>query len=175
MTFPGRLYLLDPSRDWPGDTLNPDGTARTPLWTKETHITPDQYEVVKDVSKRKKYGTFISLAAKEEPNFITEWLPARRFRRGNERNLSASSVRRPAFDLRPWPFNRRPYGDDRNTTIPNIMGVLGYGSNLLANMVHQTTGDTWDFPFNYLRLRTWRDTARYIYDALKDKGYGLPC
>jgi len=28
MTFPGRLYLLDPSRDWPGDTMNSDGTAR---------------------------------------------------------------------------------------------------------------------------------------------------
>src|SRR5260370_14961245 len=26
MTFPGRLYLDDPSRDWPGDTSNPDGT-----------------------------------------------------------------------------------------------------------------------------------------------------
>ena len=40
MTFPGRLYLLDPSRDWPGDTLEPDGTGRTPLWTRETRITP---------------------------------------------------------------------------------------------------------------------------------------
>lgn len=26
MTFPGRLYLDDPSRDWPGDTIKPDGT-----------------------------------------------------------------------------------------------------------------------------------------------------
>jgi hypothetical protein len=26
MTYPGRLYLLDPSRNWPGDTVNPDNT-----------------------------------------------------------------------------------------------------------------------------------------------------
>jgi hypothetical protein len=31
MTFPGRLYLDDPSRDWPGDTIHPDGTVRTPI------------------------------------------------------------------------------------------------------------------------------------------------
>ncbi len=36
------------------------------------------------------------------------------------------------------------------------------------------TGDQWEFPFNHLRLRTWRDTARYLYEGLKDKGYGLP-
>ena len=26
MTYPGRLYLDDPSRHWPGDTINADGT-----------------------------------------------------------------------------------------------------------------------------------------------------
>ena len=70
MTFPGRFYLLDPSRDWPGDVENPDGSARTPLWTKETRITKDQYEVVRDVSKRENYGTIVSLAAKEGTKFF---------------------------------------------------------------------------------------------------------
>ena len=32
MTYPGRLYLPDPSRDWPGDTIRGDGTVRTPIW-----------------------------------------------------------------------------------------------------------------------------------------------
>ncbi len=32
MTYPGRFYLSDPSRNWPGDTVNPDGTVRTPIW-----------------------------------------------------------------------------------------------------------------------------------------------
>ncbi len=46
-----------PSRDWPGDVENGDGTARTPLWTKEMRITPDQYTIVQDTSKREDYGT----------------------------------------------------------------------------------------------------------------------
>ena len=57
MTFPGRLYLDDPSRDWPGDTIHPDGTVRTPIWLTGEHITPDQYEVVRDTSMRMRYGT----------------------------------------------------------------------------------------------------------------------
>jgi len=57
MTFPGRLFLDDPSRDWPGDTINTNGTVRTPLWLKGEHITPDQYEVVRDTSMRMRYGT----------------------------------------------------------------------------------------------------------------------
>ena len=38
MTFPGRLYLDDRSRDWPGDTINPDGSVRTPIWLAGEHI-----------------------------------------------------------------------------------------------------------------------------------------
>ena len=75
MTFPGRFYLLDSTRDWPGDVESHDGTARTPLWTKETHITKDQYEIVQDTSKRESYGTLISLSAKKERNSMTAWQP----------------------------------------------------------------------------------------------------
>src|SRR5271154_233854 len=56
MTFPGRLYLDDPSRDWPGDTIAPDGTPRTPIWKIGEHITPDQYEIVRDETQRMRYG-----------------------------------------------------------------------------------------------------------------------
>src|SRR5258708_28159046 len=56
MTFPGGLYLDDPSRDWPGDTIRPDGSARTPIWQRGEYVTPDQYELVEDASKRMKYG-----------------------------------------------------------------------------------------------------------------------
>src|ERR1700732_3651694 len=56
MTFPGRLYLDDASRDWPGDTIGPDGTVRTPIWQRGEHVTRDQYDLVEDASKRMKYG-----------------------------------------------------------------------------------------------------------------------
>src|SRR5262245_36116871 len=52
MTFPGRFYFLNTNRDWPGEVESNDGSARTPLWTKESQITPDQYTIVKDLSKR---------------------------------------------------------------------------------------------------------------------------
>ena len=73
MTFPetGRFFFNDPSRDWPGDVENPDGSARTPLWTKETRITPDQYTVVqRSIQDARDYGTLISLAAKEGTEFF---------------------------------------------------------------------------------------------------------
>ena len=57
MTFPGRLYLDNASRDWPGDTIRDDGSVRTPIWKLGEHISSDQYEVVRDVSMRMRYGT----------------------------------------------------------------------------------------------------------------------
>ena len=57
MTFPGRLYLDDESRDWPGDTMKPDGSVRTPIWQRGEYVTLDQYVLVKDAGKRLKYGT----------------------------------------------------------------------------------------------------------------------
>ena len=69
MTFPGRLNLNDPSRDWPDDTIRPDGTVRTPIWLAGEYVTPDQYEVVRDVSKRVKYGTRTSARAKPGSRF----------------------------------------------------------------------------------------------------------
>jgi hypothetical protein len=175
LTYPGRFYLLDSSRDWPGDVENADGSARTPLWTRETRITKDQYEIVRDVSKRENYGTIISLAAKEGTEFyyrMAAW-PA-------------------AFEAAVKETARRHFPEEHYSTyihghstggpfammatqrIANIAGVLGYGTSPFGYMYPQISGDNWDFPFNLLRLRTWRDTARYLYEGLKDKGLGLP-
>src|SRR3954471_22132589 len=64
MTFPGRLYLDDPERDWPDDTIHADGSVRTPIWVAGEHVTRDQYEIVRDTSKRMKYGTRTHARAK---------------------------------------------------------------------------------------------------------------
>ena len=57
MTFPGRHYLQDASRDWPGNTVEGDGSVRTPIWVRDERITRDQYDVVEDRTKRPRYGT----------------------------------------------------------------------------------------------------------------------
>ena len=69
MSYPGRLYLLDPSRNWPGDTINPDGSVRTPIWNRDRLITRDQYKVVEDKSMMDRYGTVILACAEEGTEF----------------------------------------------------------------------------------------------------------
>ena len=175
MTFPGRFYFLDPNRDWPGDVEDADGSARTPLWTKETVITKDQYTVVKDISKRESYGTLISLAAKEGTEFydrMAAWPVA------FEEAMKETARRQfPENDFSIYIHGHStggPFAMMATQRIPNITGIIGYGSSPFGYMYPIISGDDWDFPFNQLRLRTWRDTARYMYEGMKQSGIGLP-
>lgn len=175
MTFPGRLYLLDPSRDWPGDTLNADGTARTPLWARESKITPDQYEIVKDTSKRDSYGTIVSLKAREGSEFydrMAAWPAA--FEEAMKETARRHLPEREYSIYIHGHSTGGPFAMMASQRIANVAGILGYGSSPFGYMYTNVTGDQWNFPFNYLRLRTWRDAARYLYESLKEKGYGLP-
>ena len=175
MTFPGRFYFSNASRDWPGDLENNDGSARTPLWCKESDITPDQYTIVKNGSKREDYGTLISLAAKPGAEFY--------------HRMAAWPV---AFEEAVLETTRRQFADGEfsiyihghstggpfammaSQRVANIAGLIGYGSSPFGWMYPLISGDDWEFPFNQLRLRTWRDTARYMYEGMKDEGIGLP-
>ena len=175
MTFPGRFYFLNAQRDWPGDVENSDGSARTPLWTKDTRITPDQYTVVQDRSKREEYGTLVSLAAKEDTEFfhrMAAWPAA------FEDAIKETARRQfPDGDFSIYIHGHStggPFAMMASQRVPNIAGLLGYGSSPFGWMYPIVSGDDWQFPFNQLRLRTWRDTARYLYEGMKDKGIGLP-
>ena len=69
MTYPGRFYLNDPSRDWPDDTFHADGTARTPIWLKGEAIAADEYDVKVDASNRDIYGSRSYAVAKPGTRF----------------------------------------------------------------------------------------------------------
>ena len=175
MTFPGRFYFRDSNRDWPGDVEYDDGTARTPLWSKETRITKDQYTVVQDTSKRQEYGTLISLAAKEGSEFfyrMAAWPAA------FEAAVKETARRQfPESEFSIYIHGHStggPFAMMASQRVANIAGLLGYGSSPFGWMYPLVSGDDWEFPFHQLRLRTWRDTARYMYEGLKDKGIGLP-
>ena len=175
MTFPGRFFFNDPNRDWPGDIENADGSARTPLWTKETRITADQYTKVQDLSKRKEYGTLVSLAAREGTEFyhrMAAWPAA------FEEAVQQTARRQfPASEFSIYMHGHStggPFAMMASQRVPNITGLIGYGSSPFGWMYPLISGDDWKFPFNQLRLRTWRDTARYMYEGMKDKGIGLP-
>jgi hypothetical protein len=176
MTFPGRFYLLDPSRDWPGDVERSDGSARTPQWSKETNITRDQYEIVQDGSKRESYGTLISLSAKQGTEFydrMAAWPVAfeEAVQETARRHLPQSQ-----FSIYIHGHSTGgPFAMMATQRIANIVGVIGYGTSPFGYMYPQVSGDHWEFPFNQLRLRTWRDTARYLYEAMKDKASACRC
>ena len=175
MTFPGRFYFLDPDRDWPGDVDNSDGSARTPLWTRETRITRDQYTIVQDGSKRKEYGTLISLAAKEGSEFyhrMAAWPAA--FEDAIKETARRQFAEGEYSIYIHGHSTGGPFAMMASQRVANIAGLVGYGSSPFGWMYPLVSGDDWDFPFNRLRLRTWRDTARYMYEGMKDKGIGLP-
>lgn len=181
MTFPGRLYLDDPSRDWPGDTIHPDGTVRTPIWQKGEYVTPDQYEVVKDTSKRMKYGTRTLARAKPGTRFydrMASWPVA--FEEGMK---EACRRHFPVGEFSIYVHGHStggPYVSMLSQRVANIAGVIAIENSTFGYInerKHQWGGhvgkiegyapvspkstESWKDPFNDLYIRTWRDLARY--------------
>jgi hypothetical protein len=169
MTYPGRLYLSDAKRDWPGDTIHSDGTVRTPIWKEGEIIGPDQYDVIKDASDlamRKRYGTQIQAAAKEGSVFyyrMAAWPVAfeeamkevcrRNFPEG-EYSIYANGH-----------STGGPFVNYLTQRVPNIVGYVGMESTpfsfIYAKQMAVQENVDWKIPFNNLTIRTWRDVARY--------------
>src|SRR5499426_2805962 len=181
MTFPGRLYLDDPSRDWPGDTIRPDGTARTPIWQRGEYVTPDQYVLVKDTGKRMKYGTRTSARAKLGTRFydrMASWPKA--FEDGMK---EACRRHFPVGEFSIYVHGHStggPYVSMLSQRVDNIAGVIAIENSTFGYInekKHQWGGhvgkiegfaaaapkssESWKDPFNDLYIRTWRDLARY--------------
>ena len=180
MTYPGRLYLDDPSRHWPGDTINSDGTIRTPQWLAGEHITSDQYEVVKDTSHRERYGTRTVLHAKPGSTFwyrMAGWPAA--FERGG---IEAMSRNMPEDEYSIYVHGHSTGGpfvfmlSQRVTNVAGVMAIensaFGYINEAKLAKIG-SLGAIGDFerivtetrrtdPFYELYIRTWRDKARYV-------------
>lgn len=179
-TFPGRFYFPNASRDWPDDTTHADGSVRTPIWKQGELITPDEYDVVKDPSKRNRYGTRTLARAKPETNF---WYRMAAWPAAFEQGMIEACRRH-------FPENEFSiYGQGHSTggpficmlsqRIPNMAGVcatehspFGYlccerdkwGGDMGKISGYEKvekTGKGRTDPFNELYIRTWRDLARY--------------
>ncbi len=181
MTFPGRLYLDDPSRDWPWDTINPDGIVRTPIWKNGEYITPDQYEVVRDTSKRMKYGTRTLARAIPGTRFydrMASWPVA--FEEGMK-----EACRR-HFPIREFSIyvhghsTGGPYACLLSQRVANIAGIMAIENSTFGYInerkhqwgghvgqiegyqrIAEKSSESWNDPFYDLYIRTWRDLARY--------------
>ena len=182
MTFPGRLYLDDDSRDWPGDTIKPDGTVRTPIWQRGEYVTPDQYELVRDAGKRMKYGTRTSARAKPGTRFydrMSSWPMA--FEEGMK---EACRRHFPVGEFSIYVHGHStggPYVSMLSQRVPNIAGVIAIENShvrlyqreeasvgrprrqdrRLQGGGRRRAPKSWKDPFNDLYIRTWRDLARY--------------
>ena len=190
MTFPGRLYFDDPSRDWPGDTIHPDGTVRTPMWKQGEHITPDQYEVVRDTSMRQRYGTRTVARAKPGSTFydrMAGWPLA--FEAGMK-----EAMRRhfPEADYSIYVTGHSTGGPhvfmmcQRVLNIAGVIAVENSPFGFIQEQQHNWSGALGKIegferlatkpapradPFNELYIRTWRDRARYAGpEALGQEG-----
>ena len=190
MTFPGRLYLDDESRDWPGDTINADGSVRTPIWLAGEHIGPDQYEVVRDTSMRLRYGTRTVARAKPGTRFydrMAAWPVA--FEEGMK-----DALRRhfPEADHSIYVTGHSTGGPMVfmiSQRVPNIAGVIAVENSpfgFIQEAQHDWSGALGKVagfervtkkraprtdPFNELYIRTWRDRARYAGpEALGQEG-----
>jgi len=179
-TYPGRLYLQDPSRNWPGDTINTDGTVRTPIWKKDEYITPDQYEVIKDVKQIMRYGTRTVARAKPGTNFyyrIAAWPVAL-----EEGMKNANSRHFPEDEYSIYVQGHStggPIVSMLSQRVPNIAGVLAAENSpfgYINEAKHNWSGGLGKIgeyriaekgkkgrtdPFNELYIRSWRDIARY--------------
>jgi hypothetical protein len=179
-TFPGRFYFPDPSRNWPDDTIHADGTVRTPIWKQGELIQRDEYDVVKDPSKRNRYGTRTLARAKPDTNF---WFRMAAWPAAFEEGMIEACRRH-------FPENEFSiYGQGHSTggpficmlsqRIPNMAGVcatehspFGYlccerdkwGGDMgkISGFEKvEKKGKARTDPFNELYIRTWRDLARY--------------
>ncbi len=180
MTYPGRLYLQDSNRNWPGDTVNSDGTVRTPIWKKDELISPDQYEIGKDLSKRKRYGTRIVARAKPDTLFyyrMAGWPVA------FEEGMKVACRRHLPEDEYSIFVHGHSTGGPivfmLSQRVSNIRGVLAVENSpfgYINEKKHDWSGSIGKIaghervtdkpaprfdPFNELYIRTWRDKARY--------------
>ncbi len=179
-SFPGRLNFDDPGRDWPKDTINSDGTIRTPLWKRGEVIGPDQYDVVRDDSKRVRYGIRTVAMAKPGTTFydrMAAW-PLVMEKMG----IEGMGRHFPEGEHSIYVHGHSTGGPMvcmMSQRVPNIQGICAIENSsfgYINEQKHNWSGalgkirgfekktskpDPRTDPFNELYIRTWRDRARY--------------
>ena len=180
MSFPGRHYFDDPSRNWPGDTVHPDGTVRTPIWQRGEPVTPDQYELLRDDTQRLRYGTRLVARARPGTRFydrMAAWPVA------FEAGMRAALLRHfPATDYSIYLTGHStggPFVFMISQRVDNIAGIIAAENSVFGCIdaeKHDWSGALGKIegyersatvpaprsdPFNELYIRSWRDVARY--------------
>ena len=173
MSYPGYLYLLNESHDWPGEPVNPDGTLRVPMWNKDQPITPDQYEHVQDTSMMDRYGTLQLACAKEGTDFFDRMAAFPVVFEETGKALMGQHLPEDEYSIYIHGHSTGgPFSFMLTQRVPNIVGVLGMENSPFGYIYSQLIGGrTWNLPFNCLSEFTWRITAMYAgSEALDNEG-----
>ena len=173
MSYPGYLYLLNESHDWPGEPVNPDGTLRVPMWNKDQPITPDQYEHVQDTSMMDRYGTLQLACAKEGTEFFDRMAAFPVVFEETGKALMGQHLPEDEYSIYIHGHSTGgPFSFMLTQRVPNIVGVLGMENSPFGYIYSQLIGGrTWNLPFNCLSEFTWRITAMYAgSEALDNEG-----
>ena len=162
MTYPGRLYLPDPSRDWPDDTFRADGSVRTPIWLAGETIGRDEYEVKADASHREIYGSRSYAVAKPGTRFhlrMAAWPKAF--------VEAMKDICRRHFPPDEWDIyvhghsTGGPFVHTLMQRVANVRGLIGIENSSFGEFFRAMTGHDGPTPFNYVLVRDWRELARY--------------
>lgn len=173
MSYPGYLYLLNETHDWPGEPVNSDGTLRVPMWHKDKLITPDQYEHVQDKSMLDRYGTLQLACAKEGTDFYHRMAAFPVVFEEAGKNLMSRHLPEDEYSIYIHGHSTGgPFSFMLTQRVPNIVGVLGMENSPFGYIYSQLIGGrTWNLPFNCLSEFTWRLTAMYAgSEALDNEG-----
>jgi hypothetical protein len=180
MSYPGRYNLEAPNGDWPGDTIHPDGSLRTPVWKQGEIIGTDQYEVVRDQepSRRQRWGTLVLACAKPGSTFYDRMAAWPFAHEQGARELIEEYFPEDDFSVYIHGHSTGgPMSMMLTQRIDNIVGVLGMESSpfgaIYGKMTRELQGmsEPWAMDFNCLRVRSWRDTARYTgFELANDEG-----
>ncbi len=183
MSFPGRHYLQDAAHDWPGNTVERDGSVRTPIWVKDELITRDQYEVVEDKGKRPRYGTRRLAKAKPGTPFyyrMAAWPLA--FEEGGKEAMKRHFPEGEYSIYVHGHSTGGPFVNMLSQRVPNVAGVLAIENSpfgYINRAKHAWSGEMGKIkgyelvetakqlpsradPFEELYIRSWRDLARYV-------------
>lgn len=172
MTYPGRFAFDAPGHDWPGDTVYPDGSVRTPVWLRGEAVTRAEYEIVTDTSGRAVYGT----------RTIARALPGTRFHRRmagwplalETGALALLAAHFPASDWRVWLHGHSTGGPMAHMLLQragNIAGLAGIESSPFGQIWARMGALPWPNGFEDLVIRSWRDQARYMgAEVMKTQG-----
>jgi hypothetical protein len=152
MSYPGYLYLLNESHDWPGEPVNPD---------------------VQDTSMMDRYGTLQLACAKEGTDFYDRMAAFPVVFEEAGKDLMGRHLPEDEYSIYIHGHSTGgPFSFMLTQRVANIVGILGMENSPFGYIYSQLIGGrTWNLPFSCLSEFTWRITAMYAgSEALDSEG-----